>query len=83
MSAIAQISSRGTLTLPAEIRRDLGIGEGDVLTVEVRDGSVVLTPVVLTPVERYTEERIAGFAEEATMTADELARARKAWGLPA
>ena len=81
--SIAQLSVRGTLTLPAEIRRDLGLGEGDVLTVEIRDGAVVLTPTVLSPVEIYTDERIAEFDESARMTPQELARAREAWGLPA
>ncbi len=58
--SIAQLSGRGTLTLPAEIRRDLGLGVGDVLTVEIRDAAVVLTPTVLSPVEIYSDERIAG-----------------------
>lgn len=80
--AIAQLSARGTLTLPAEVRRDLGLTEGDVLTVEIREGAVVLTPTVLTPIEIYTEARIAEFDESARMTAQELARAREAWGLP-
>jgi AbrB family looped-hinge helix DNA binding protein len=78
---IAQLSGRGTLTLPAEIRRNLGLGEGDVLTVQIRDGSVVLTPTVLSPVEIYTDERIAEFEESARMTSEELAAARDAWGL--
>jgi AbrB family looped-hinge helix DNA binding protein len=79
--AIAQVSARGTVTLPADVRRDLGLVEGDVLTVEIREGAVVLTPTVLTPVEIYTEARIAEFDESAKMTAEELALAREAWGL--
>jgi AbrB family looped-hinge helix DNA binding protein len=79
---IAQLSGRGTLTLPAEIRRRLGLEEGDVLMVEVRDGSVVLTPTVLTPVELYTDERVAEFDGASRMTEADLRSARSAWGLP-
>jgi AbrB family looped-hinge helix DNA binding protein len=80
--AIAQVSARGTVTLPAEVRRDLGLVEGDVLAVEIREGAVVLTPTVLTPVEIFTEARIEEFDRSARMTAEELAQARAAWGLP-
>jgi AbrB family looped-hinge helix DNA binding protein len=79
--SIAQLSGRGTITLPAEVRRDLGLAEGDVLTVEVREGAVVLTPAVLSPIEIYSDERIAEFDESARMTPEDLDRARRAWGL--
>ncbi len=37
----------GRITLPGSIRRKVGLVEGDLLRVEVReDGSIVLTPVV-------------------------------------
>jgi hypothetical protein len=57
--------------------------EGDVLTVEVRDGSVILTPAVLSEVELYTDERLREFEEGSRMSAGELTEARRAWGLPA
>lgn len=71
------------MTLPAEIRRRLGLAEGDVLMVEVREGAVILTPTVLTPVERYTDERVREFDEAARMPDERLAAARRTWGLPA
>lgn len=79
---IVQLSGRGTVTLPAAVRRELGLGEGDVLTVEIRDGAILLVPAEVTEVERYTDERIREFEESAGMTAEELGRARGAWGLP-
>jgi len=76
---IAQLSGRGTVTLPADVRRRLGLREGDVLTVRLTGRSIVLTPAVVTPVELYTDERITEFDRNAELTADELAAARRAW----
>ncbi len=82
MESLAQLSARGTLTLPAEIRRSLGLAEGDVLSVAVRDGRIVLTPSAVTPVELYTEERIAELTAGSDMTEAEVATARRRWRLP-
>lgn len=79
MDELAQLSQRGTITLPAAVRRRLGLGKGDVLTVRVAGRSIVLTPAVLTPVELYTDERLAEFEQSAELTEPELAAARRAW----
>lgn len=79
---VAQLSGRGTVTLPAALRRELGLAEGDVLTVRIVDGAIVLTPTVLTEVEPYTEDRIREFEESGRMTDEELRAARKAWRIP-
>jgi AbrB family looped-hinge helix DNA binding protein len=76
---VAQLSSRGTVTLPAALRRELGLSEGDVLTVRIANGAIVLTPAVLTEVEAYTDARIREFESAATMSQDELRAARRAW----
>lgn len=79
--SLIQLSPRGQFTLPAEVRRALGLRGGDAFRVSIKEGSVVLEPVAVTPVELYTDERLAEFAENAEMTPEELARARGAWGL--
>lgn len=79
MQRIAQLSRRGTLTLPAEIRRELGLEEGDVLAVTRSGRSIVLTPTVVTPVELYTDERIAEFDATSAMTEADIAQARQLW----
>lgn len=76
---VAQLSSRGTVTLPAALRRELGLSAGDVLTVKVANGAIVLTPAVLTEVEAYTDERIREFGGAARMSENELSAARRAW----
>lgn len=81
MSVLVQLSSRGQITLPANVRKALGLRSGDAFRIRVEAGEVVLEPVEVVPVEIYTEERIAEFEESAAMTEDELERARKAWNL--
>jgi AbrB family looped-hinge helix DNA binding protein len=76
---ITQLSDRGTITLPARVRRELGLVEGDVLTVRLSGRSIVLTPAVVTPVELYDEQRIAEFERNAKLTRDELSHAGRAW----
>ncbi len=77
---IAQLSKRGTLTLPVGVRRKLALQEGDVLTVRLSGRSIVLTPALVTPVELYTDERIAEFEQAAQLSKDEADRARHTWG---
>lgn len=79
MADIAQLSRRGTITLPAAIRRRLGLTEGDVLTVALAGRSIVLTPAAVTPVERYSDERIAEFDRAAALDPEELKAAERAW----
>ena len=76
---IAQLSGRGTVTLPASLRRSLGLSEGDVFTVRVDNGAVVLTPAIVTEIERYTDDREREFRESAAMSDDALAEAATRW----
>ena len=48
-------------------------------TVRVADGSIVLTPAVVTNVELYTDERMDEFAKNAALSQEEVAQARKSW----
>lgn len=45
MARGAVITRRGQTTIPIEVRRKLGIGEGTRLKVEVVEGKVVLTKI--------------------------------------
>lgn len=63
------------------MRRELGLQAGDAFQVRIDAGRIVLEPIEVTPVERYSETRIREFLESAEMSEEELARAREAWGL--
>ena len=42
MDEIVKVMSRGLIALPSDIRKKLGVREGDILKVEVKDNEVVL-----------------------------------------
>ncbi len=42
---IAQVSERGQITIPAEVRRRLGLRPGAKLEIEVRDDAIILRPI--------------------------------------
>ena len=59
------LTERGTLTLPANIRKSLGLQGKQQLIVEMTDiGEIVLRPAAIVPLEMYTEERISEFTED-------------------
>ena len=74
MSETLIVSSRGQVTLPAALRKRLGIAPGDVLIVEDRDGELVFKPAAVLEVERYTDEQIAQWDRDDTLSDDERAR---------
>lgn len=68
------VSSRGQITLPAGLRKRLGIAPGDVLLVEDRDGELVFKPAAVLPVEVYDDEQIAVWDQDDAL--DDAERAR-------
>ena len=62
---ITFLTERGTLTLPVTIRKSLGLKGRQQLIVETTDrGEIVLRPAAVVPMDVYTEERIAEFAQD-------------------
>lgn len=45
MATVVRLSSKGQITIPAEARAVLGLGRGDSLNLEIRDGRILLSPV--------------------------------------
>jgi antitoxin PrlF len=73
MKTTLTLTSRGVVTLPAKLRRALGLKTDDQLIAETTAEGLLLRPAVTLPVEIYSEKRIAEFdAAEA-----ELARVLK------
>ena len=52
------VSARGQITLPASMRKRLGIKSGGVLVVEDRKGELVLRPAAVVELDTYTDEEI-------------------------
>ena len=64
MTTTIQINKRGTLTLPKELRKRLGLEKGGVIIAEVSDNGIILKPAVAFPIEMYTDSRIKEFEKE-------------------
>lgn len=66
-----QIRSKGTVTIPIELRRKYGLDEGDIITlIDLQDGSFLLIPSV-TQVDRLGD-RVTKAMAEAGVSEDEL-----------
>ena len=53
------VSSRGQITLPAGLRRRLGIKAGDVMILEDHDHGIVLKPGLVIEIQTYSDEQVA------------------------
>jgi antitoxin PrlF len=73
MKATVTITSRGVVTLPAKLRRALGLKADDQLIAETTPEGLLLRPAVTLPVELYTSEREREFDEAEAELAGVLA----------
>jgi len=44
MPAYSKVTRHGQITLPASVRKELGVEEGDLVEIEIRDEKAVLIP---------------------------------------
>lgn len=58
------ISSRGQITLPADIRKRMGIVAGGVVILEEREDEVALRPAAVLEIETYGDVDIARWNAE-------------------
>ena len=71
----AKIGKRGTVVIPARLRRQYGLEEGSQLIMEALPGGVLMRPVVTLPVEIYSPERKAEFLLNNAVTDDDYSEA--------
>jgi AbrB family looped-hinge helix DNA binding protein len=56
-----RVGKRGTVVIPAALRRRYGIEEGTFVVAEPCEGGVLIRPALVLPIEAYTPERKAQF----------------------
>lgn len=77
MNALAsKVGRRGTVVLPAKLRRRLGIEEGSFVIAEERDDGILIRPAAVLPIEIYTPERRAQLLLNNAADAADYRRAR-------
>jgi antitoxin PrlF len=74
MKATLTLTNRGVVTLPAKLRRALGLRADDQLIAEMTPEGLLLRPAVTLPVEIYSEKRIREFNEAEAELAQVLNR---------
>lgn len=62
MVTIIKMSARGTVTLPKELRKKLAMKGEEMLIAESTDEGILLKPAATYPIELYSDERLAEFA---------------------
>ena len=78
IAEVARVGKRGTLVIPAELRRRFNLSEGSLLVAEeTRDGMLLRLAAVL-PMESYSPERQAEFLLSNAVDAADYAGAVKA-----
>ena len=73
----AKVGKRGTIVVPARLRKRFGIEEGSIVTAEEKDDGILIRPAILVPVERYTPERKAEFLLSNAIDDADYRKARK------
>ena len=68
-----KVGKRGTVVIPAGLRRKYGLEEGALIVAEARAEGVLLRPVVALPLEIYTAERRAEFLLNNAITPEDYA----------
>ena len=74
--ATSTVGQRGTVVIPAKLRRRFGIEEGDLVIVEEREEGVLIRRAIALPLETYSPERKAEFLLGNAVDAKDYARAR-------
>ena len=74
MKASVSLTSRGVITLPAKIRRAMGLKADDQLIAETTPEGLLLRPAVTLPVELYSPDRVREFDEGEAELAEVLRR---------
>lgn len=57
----SRVGKRGTVVIPAALRRRFGIEEGSLVIAEDREEGILIRPALAVPLETYSQERKAEF----------------------
>lgn len=63
MKTTLTITERGVITLPAKLRKAMGLSADDQLIAETTPDGLLLRPAVTLPIELYSDERLREFDE--------------------
>ena len=70
----SKVGKRGTIVIPASLRRQFGLKEGSLFIAEAREDGVLIRPAVALPLEIYSPQRKAEFLLTNAVDAEDYAR---------
>ena len=73
----SRVGKRGTVVIPAALRRRFGIEEGSLVIAEDRGEGILIRPAVAVPLESYSQERKAEFLLSNAVDGEDYARAKE------
>lgn len=74
---VVKLGKKGQVSIPKGVLTRLGLeGERLLLVETTPDGSILLRPAGVYPLETYSDARIEAFLQEDSLTGDEAARVR-------
>jgi AbrB family looped-hinge helix DNA binding protein len=76
VAEVSKVGKRGTVVIPARLRRRFGIDEGSLVLIEEDADGVLIRLATAVPVETYTPERRAAFLLENAVDDEDYAKAR-------
>jgi AbrB family looped-hinge helix DNA binding protein len=71
----SKVGKRGTVVIPAKMRRRFGITEGSLIIAEETGDGILIRPAIAMPVESYSRERVAEFILSNAVDPDDYASA--------
>lgn len=77
IAEVSRVGKRGTVVIPAKVRRRFNLDEGALLVIEEREDGVLLRPAVAMPTEIYTPQRQAEFLLSNAVDTEDYRQATK------
>lgn len=80
---VVKLGKKGQVSIPKGVLTQLGLeGERLLLVETTADGSILLRPAGVYPLEVYSDERIEAFLAEDALTEDEAAQLKAKLNVP-
>lgn len=77
VSAVSgKLGKRGTLVIPASLRRRFGMTEGSMFIAEATDQGILIRPAMAVPIELYSPERKAELLLSSAVDEEDYRQAR-------
>ncbi len=74
---VMTVGKRGTIVIPASLRRRFGVHEGDLLIAEDHGDGILIVPAIALPIENYSPERKAEFILSNAVDSKDYEKARE------